>query len=147
MNGQTERFALPRFPIGSTDPGMSGPPDPNLGAGFDPGMAGPTGGTAVVGVSEPLTGMAKARSAFETYQQAWESQPAIVRYGWKAIQYASSGACAYHGYRRNQSLFWAVMWGFLGGVVPVIALPVAFAQGFGDKKNGRNGRNGKRGRR
>ena len=38
---------------------------------------------------------------------------------------------AYHGYRRNQSVGWAVAWGALGAAFPFITVPVALAQGFG----------------
>lgn len=45
---------------------------------------------------------------------------------------AGAGLCAYHGYRRTESIGWAVAWALAGSLVPVIAVPVAFAQGFGD---------------
>jgi hypothetical protein len=45
-------------------------------------------------------------------------------------------AGAYHGYRRNKSAGWALAWGVFGYFLPVIALPVAFVQGFG-KRRGR----------
>lgn len=44
------------------------------------------------------------------------------------------GAGAYHGYKRNNSVGWAVVWGLLGSMVPIIVLPVALAQGFGKPK-------------
>lgn len=44
----------------------------------------------------------------------------------------SAGASAFHGYRRNRgSLGWAIGWGLLGGMFPVITPAVALAQGFG----------------
>lgn len=52
----------------------------------------------------------------------------------RTLQYAAGAACAYHGYRRNRSVFWAVVWGALGLGVPIIAVPVAIAQGFGKRK-------------
>lgn len=45
---------------------------------------------------------------------------------------ASSGLSAYHGYKRNNSIGWAVGWGFLGGLFPIITPAIAFAQGFGE---------------
>ncbi len=42
----------------------------------------------------------------------------------------ASGALAYHGYKRNNSIGWAVGWFFLGGLFWPIAVPVALAQGF-----------------
>lgn len=44
---------------------------------------------------------------------------------------ASLGASAYHGYRRNRgSVGWAIAWGLLGGLFPIITPAVALAQGF-----------------
>jgi len=48
---------------------------------------------------------------------------------------AAVGASVYHGYKRNQAdnpIFWALMWGVAGSIVPVITVPVAIAQGFGE---------------
>lgn len=39
---------------------------------------------------------------------------------------------AYHGYKRNGSVAWALWWAFAGAAVPVVTLPVAVAQGFGE---------------
>jgi hypothetical protein len=50
---------------------------------------------------------------------------------------AGSAIGAYHGYKRNDSLGWAIGWAFLGGLFPVIVIPVAFAQGLGERKRGR----------
>lgn len=48
------------------------------------------------------------------------------------------GALAtYHGYRRTQSVGWALGWGFLGALFPLVTVPIALAQGFGDRKRGR----------
>jgi hypothetical protein len=43
-------------------------------------------------------------------------------------------ALVYHGYKRNDSVGWALMWGLLGGLVWPITVPVALAQGFGKRK-------------
>jgi hypothetical protein len=45
---------------------------------------------------------------------------------------ASVAASAYHGYKRNQSIGWAVWWALMGGLFPVITPAIAVAQGFGD---------------
>lgn len=42
---------------------------------------------------------------------------------------------AFHGYRRNKSIGWAVLWALLGGASPVITAGVALAQGFGKPKS------------
>lgn len=41
---------------------------------------------------------------------------------------------AYHGYKRNSSVGWAVAWGLLGGVFPMFTIPIAYAQGLGKRK-------------
>lgn len=42
----------------------------------------------------------------------------------------SAGASAYHGYKRNKSVGWAVAWGFFGGAFPIVVPAIALAQGF-----------------
>jgi hypothetical protein len=56
---------------------------------------------------------------------------------WSALSTASMAASAYHGYKRNDSVGWALGWGFLGAVFPVITPTIAVAQGFGKRKSGR----------
>jgi hypothetical protein len=46
----------------------------------------------------------------------------------------SMAASAYHGYKRNQSIGWALVWGLLGGLFPVITPVIAVAQGYGKPK-------------
>jgi hypothetical protein len=41
---------------------------------------------------------------------------------------------AYHGFKRNDSVGWAIVWALLGGAFPLIVVPVALAQGIGEKK-------------
>jgi hypothetical protein len=43
-------------------------------------------------------------------------------------------ALTYHGYRRTGSLVWALIYGLAGKVFPIEAVPIAVAQGFGQKK-------------
>lgn len=50
---------------------------------------------------------------------------------WQALSIASSGLSAFHGYRRNNSIGWAIGWAILGGMFPVVVPAIAFAQGFG----------------
>lgn len=48
------------------------------------------------------------------------------------LRAASVAACVVHGYRRNDGSYgWALGWGLLGGIFPVIAPAFAYAQGFG----------------
>lgn len=46
---------------------------------------------------------------------------------------ASAGVSAYHGYKRNNSVGWAIAWGVLGSIFPVITPAVALAEGFGKR--------------
>ena len=50
---------------------------------------------------------------------------------------AGTAVGAYHGYKRNDSVGWAIGWALLGGLFPVIVIPVAYAQGIGKRKNER----------
>lgn len=43
----------------------------------------------------------------------------------------SAGASAYHGYKRNKSVGWALVWGLFGGSFPIVVPAIALAQGFG----------------
>lgn len=47
---------------------------------------------------------------------------------------AGAGVGAYHGYKRNDSVWWALGWGFLGSIFPIFVIPIAFAQGIGKPK-------------
>lgn len=49
--------------------------------------------------------------------------------GWVAV-----GAATYHGYRRNQSVGWAIGWAVAAGFAPIITTGIAVAQGFGKRK-------------
>lgn len=55
---------------------------------------------------------------------------------WGLISTASMAASAYHGYKRNDSLGWALVWAFCGALFPVITPVIAVAQGFGEPKRG-----------
>jgi hypothetical protein len=43
-------------------------------------------------------------------------------------------ALVYHGYKRTGSIFWALVYGLAGKVFPIESVPIALAQGFGQKK-------------
>jgi hypothetical protein len=45
----------------------------------------------------------------------------------------SAGASAYHGYRRNQSVGWAIWWAAMGYLAPVITPAIGLAQGWGKR--------------
>ncbi len=66
--------------------------------------------------------------------------PAVVAtpsnpYGplWAVTATAGAAASVYHGYKRNNSIGWALWWGLMGSMFPVVTVPVAIAQGFGKK--------------
>lgn len=47
---------------------------------------------------------------------------------------ASAAFSAYHGYRRNQSIVWGIVWFALGSVFPIFTPVIALAQGYAQKK-------------
>ena len=49
-----------------------------------------------------------------------------------ALASGSMALCTYHGYKRNDSIGWAVGWGILGGMFPIMAPVIAVAQGFAE---------------
>lgn len=51
-----------------------------------------------------------------------------------SIYVAATATGAYHGYRRNDSVGWAIVWALSAGIFPYIALPIAAAQGFGEPR-------------
>jgi hypothetical protein len=55
---------------------------------------------------------------------------------WGVLGTISMAASVYHGYKRNDSLGWALVWGFFGAVAPVVTPVVGIAQGFGKRKRG-----------
>lgn len=63
---------------------------------------------------------------------------------YSALRIAAAALAAYHGYKRNNSLGWAIAWAFLGSSFPVITVPVALAQGFGQPKHRSNRRRSRR---
>ncbi len=54
---------------------------------------------------------------------------------WVVIDTLSMVASTYHGYKRNQNgdhpIAWALTWGLLGTLFPVVTPVIAVAQGFG----------------
>ncbi len=53
---------------------------------------------------------------------------------WAVLATASAAASAYHGYKRNRSVGWAIWWFFMGGLFPVVTPVIAVAQGYGKEK-------------
>lgn len=65
---------------------------------------------------------------FSEREPQWYSSPL-----WQILGTAGVVACAYHGYKRNESVGWAVAWGLAGAIAWPIAIPVALAQGYGKR--------------
>jgi len=61
------------------------------------------------------------------------SRSTLYKVLWGALGVAGTAISAYHGYKRNKSVGWAIWWGLMGGIFPVVTVPVAFAQGFGKR--------------
>lgn len=55
---------------------------------------------------------------------------------WATASIASTAFCAWHGYKRNQSVGWAFLWGVGGAMAPIIAPAIAVAQGAGERAKG-----------
>lgn len=53
---------------------------------------------------------------------------------WRTLAPLAAAASAYHGYKRTGTVWSALVWGLFGSLLPVVALPVALAQGFGKPK-------------
>ena len=83
--------------------------------------------------TQPLNGVSGVNLL---YGLGAEGQPCKVNPVWAILWTASMAASAYHGYKRNESIGWAVGWGLLGGLFPVIVPTIAVAQGFGKRKRG-----------
>lgn len=81
-----------------------------------------------MGMTYPSYAPAQPMGDFES-NAAIGGTTAVV---WGVASAASSAACAYHGYKRNNSVGWAIGWAILGGMFPIIAPVIAFAQGFGE---------------
>jgi len=71
---------------------------------------------------------------------SWWGERSTFQKIYAVLGLVGTGVGAYHGYRRNNgSVGWAIGWALLGGIFPVIMLPVAFAQGVGKPKRPRLG--------
>lgn len=81
-------------------------------------------------VNNALTAISEADAFKERFKV---SKP--VALFWSIASTASMAASAYHGYKRNDSIGWALWWGFLGGIFPIITPTIALAQGFGKPKH------------
>lgn len=60
------------------------------------------------------------------------------------VRAGSAAAMAYHGYKRTRSNTWAVLWALFGSAMPLLAVPLSLAQGFGKPKMRSNPKKRKR---
>jgi hypothetical protein len=97
---------------------------------------------AVIG-AQHMVEHANYYPGLEKMEQALEKQEAGLsdytpnpglREVWAVASVLSTALSAYHGYKRNDSIGWAIVWGLLGGAFPVITPTIAYAQGFGERK-------------
>ena len=103
------------------------PNDPNCYNGVDcsPGsnasmiMGGPCDKSYVYQQNQQITSQ-----ALDKYM----SSPWFTVYKILSIVGATTGA--YHGYKRNDSVGWAIGWFLLGGAFPFITIPVSLAEGY-----------------
>jgi hypothetical protein len=75
----------------------------------------------------PMRGFgAESPEATEVWKAYWTNPT------WNVIRTVSMVASVYHGYRRNDSVGWALWWGLMGSIFPIITPTIALAQGFGE---------------
>lgn len=92
------------------------------------GYYGPGGGLfAAAGLGQQTTTVPATTTSTGTSISI--SQP--IRTAMYVAGTASVFALAYHGYKRNNSVGWALVWGILGGAFWPLGVPIAVAQGFG----------------
>lgn len=68
----------------------------------------------------------------------WLETTDRVRGNWPTIAgvlaVASAAASGYHGYKRNNSIGWALWWFLMGSIFPIVTPVIGIAQGFGKRK-------------
>lgn len=63
---------------------------------------------------------------------------------WRVAGLAAGAALAYHGYKRNNSIPWALAWAVFGGMMWPVGLGIAYAQGFAKPSRMRSNRSRRR---
>jgi hypothetical protein len=69
----------------------------------------------------------------------WVWKPSASTYVWGALSTVSMAVSAYHGYKRNESVGWAIWWGLMGSIFPVITPVIAVAEGYAEPERGLHG--------
>src|SRR6185503_2917091 len=94
-----------------------------MGLGQDDGSSlGPAGGVERVDIT-PVSQIEKLPTTTEKVAAA----------DWGVASLAGTALGAYHGYKRNNSIGWSLWWGLMGGMFPIVVVPLALAQGFGKR--------------
>lgn len=63
-------------------------------------------------------------------------EPAVtaqVAVPWALLSGISMVASTWHGYRRNRTVGWALWWGLMGAMFPIITPTIGLAQGWGKR--------------
>lgn len=76
----------------------------------------------------PTSAISNALSWLDTAGKLTSSQ---IKGG---LTIAAAAANAYHGYRRNNSIVWGVVWFACGTIFPIFTSAIALAQGFAKEK-------------
>lgn len=71
-----------------------------------------------------------AGTAQQQQLQRWSTRAMTIGLTLGAV---SAAASAYHGYKRNNSLGWALVWATAGGFFPLITPAIGLAQGWGKR--------------
>lgn len=76
--------------------------------------------------------------AYKVIRPMGDDEPRTLRQtlNSEAVSTSSAILLTYHGYKRTNSVLWAMIYGLAGRVVPLVSVPVALAQGLGKKKEG-----------
>lgn len=104
--GLIGNYAIGNYALMGADPAQPAPTQPS---GFTPSM--------------------QNTLATKTWAQMTDAEKTKVAI-WGVLSTASAAASAYHGYKRNNSVGWAIWWGLMGGMFPVITPAIGLAQGW-----------------
>ena len=140
-DGETPMFQPPlRLDVGLRPPTSPSLPQNLLRPTVQNGLRHALRTTMVGGLgqaADPLPGAVIEDPTYEgEITPSGQMRMRVTPLGW-AISAGGLASGVYHGYRRNESLGWALLWGLAGSVVPFITVPVALAQGFGERKTKR----------
>jgi hypothetical protein len=93
-----------------------------------------------IGADPGMINLALQNIASNTPSKIQFNVPLPWRIFWGVASTVSTGLGAYHGYKRNSSIGWAIWWGLMGGIFPIVTPAIAFAQGFGKPRHAGFGR-------